>query len=217
MIAVHGLEFGYGSAPPIISDFEARFAAGSMSALVGRSGSGKSTLLYLIGMMLTPRSGSISILGQEAAGLRDYQRAELRARHVGFVFQDALLDPARSVLDNVVEGGLYEPDEPLADLEARARELLAELEVEVEVERRPGQISGGQAQRVALARAFVGQPEIILADEPTGNLDPETADVVWSILADRARAGSTVLIATHDHRRASTCDHVVRIHRDAER
>src|SRR5690625_366405 len=136
-----------------------------MTGLVGRSGSGKSTLLYLIGMMLTPQAGKIEVDGVDTVGLRDWVRADLRARLIGFVFQDAMLDPARSILDNVAEGALYTGADQAATRQ-EALQLLDQFDVEVEPDRLPGQISGGQAQRVALCRAFVRRPRIVLADEP---------------------------------------------------
>lgn len=210
MIRLDELHFGYGAEGDIIDDVSVTFGEGTMSALVGRSGSGKSTLLYLIGLMLTPTAGGIEIDGVNAASLADWARAELRARLMGFVFQDALLDPARSVLENILEGALYSESHPKASRQT-ALQLLDDFGVEVDPRRRPGQISGGQAQRVALCRAFIGSPRIVLADEPTGNLDEETADIVWNALAERAAGGATVIIATHDRDRAQRCDTIVEV------
>lgn len=213
MIAVQGLSFGYASGSPVLRDLDAQFEAGTTTALVGRSGSGKSTLLYLLGLILQPSTGDIVIDGVATSTLSDAARAELRAQRMGFVFQDALLDPARSVLDNVLEGGLY--NEATATdpsrWAARAHRLLEQFEVDAVPERRPGQLSGGQAQRVALCRAFLTEPAIILADEPTGNLDTDTADLVWSALRARAAQGATVIVATHDRSRAVTLDAVIEV------
>lgn len=209
MIAASGLVFGYRAGQPVIDGMDARFAPGSISALVGRSGSGKSTLLYLLGLMLTARHGSLTLDGSETVGLRDAERAALRAEYMGFVFQDALLDPARSVLDNVMEGALYRSAH--APSTTRALRLLHQFGVAVDPRRKPGQISGGQAQRVGLCRAFIGEPRIIVADEPTGNLDVETAEVVWAALHERARQGATVILATHDQALAAQCDQVLTI------
>lgn len=211
MIAAEDLTFEYAPSRPIVTELTTRFAPGTITALVGRSGSGKSTLLYLLGMMLTPTGGRIAIEGTDTAGLPDWRRAELRAQLMGFVFQDAaLLDPARSVLDNVTEGALYSGRNAHL-MRARALELLEAFEVTVDPRRRPGQISGGQAQRVALCRAFVLDPRIVLADEPTGNLDADTAHTVWQALIERARDGAVVVVATHDRTRVATCDAVVDI------
>ena len=207
-MAVKDLSFGYAK-QPILEGFNAEFSRGSMTALVGKSGSGKSTLLYVIGLMLTPWSGSLYINDEDVTDASDSDRSRLRARTMGFVFQDALLDPARSVMDNVLEPALYRKR---ADgLRDEALELLDQFEVTVDPDRKPGQISGGQAQRVALCRAFLGSPGIILADEPTGNLDDETATVVWDALRAHADAGAAVVIATHDAERSLLCDAVIRI------
>lgn len=215
MIAVEDLSYGYTPEHAIVTDFSARFTPGTVTALVGKSGSGKSTLLYLLGLMINPESGRIIIDGNDTVGLPDWRRAQLRAEFMGFVFQDALLDPARSVLDNVMEGSLYGPS-TTERIHRRALRLLREFEVDVDVRRKPGQISGGQAQRVALCRAFVHDPAIVLADEPTGNLDDETADLVWSALTTRASQGSVVIVATHDRERARQCDRMVEIGHGAD-
>lgn len=207
-VTVEDLSFGYAQ-QPILEGFSAEFGRGSMTALVGKSGSGKSTLLYIIGLMLTPWSGSMRIDDEDVTDASDTARSRLRAQKMGFVFQDALLDPARSVIDNVMEPALYR--EPADGLRDEALQLLEQFEVTVDPDRKPGQISGGQAQRVALCRAFLGEPGIILADEPTGNLDDETATVVWDALRAHADAGAAVVIATHDAERALLCDAVLRI------
>lgn len=207
-IEVRDLEFGY-ERQTILDDFDAEFEPGTVTALIGKSGSGKSTLLYIIGLMVAPWSGRLTIGQQETTSLTDAERARFRAQNMGFVFQDALLDPARSVLDNVLEPSLYRETQGKGGDEAL--ELLERFEVTVDPARKPGQISGGQAQRVALCRAFLGSPSIVLADEPTGNLDSDTASVVWQALRDRAAQGATVIVATHDASRASDCDQVIRI------
>ena len=207
-VTVADLSFGYAK-QPILKGFSAEFSRGSMTALVGKSGSGKSTLLYIIGLMLTPWSGVLRIDDEDVTDASDTARSRLRAQKMGFVFQDALLDPARSVIDNVMEPALYrDRSEATRD---EALQLLQQFEVTVDPDRKPGQISGGQAQRVALCRAFLGEPGIILADEPTGNLDDETATVVWDALRAHADAGAAVVIATHDAERALLCDAVLRI------
>lgn len=215
MIAVEDLSYGYTPGQAIVTNFSARFDPGTVTALVGKSGSGKSTLLYLLGLMINPASGRIIIDGNDTVGLPDWRRAQLRSELMGFVFQDALLDPARSVLDNVMEGSLYGPS-TTSRIHRRALRLLKEFEVDVDPHRKPGQISGGQAQRVALCRAFVHDPAIVLADEPTGNLDDDTASLVWSALTMRARQGSVVIVATHDRERARRCDELVEIGHGAD-
>lgn len=206
MIGVWDLVFGYRRVEqPVIDRVSHDFAPGAMTAVTGASGRGKSTILYLLGLMLTPRSGQVLLDGRDVSALPDAERSRLRADGIGFVFQDAVLDPARSVIDNVVEGARY-TDLDLTVVHDRAVDMLASIGVGHRIDHLPGEISGGQAQRVALCRALVKQPRVVLADEPTGNLDPQSADVVWDVLADHARSGATVVVATHDPARAERCD-----------
>lgn len=209
MLGVSDLRFRYHrGADELFDGLSHSFAAGSVSVLSGPSGSGKSTLLYLLGLLLTPTAGGVSVDGVEVAPLGDAARSALRARHVGFVFQDAALDQTRPILDNVVEGGLY-AGMSRRDAEQRARVLLDRFGVDLPPERRPGEISGGQAQRVGLCRALVKSPRVILADEPTGNLDAESASVVLGALWDAAGEGATVVISTHDQQIVGEADDVV--------
>lgn len=204
MITVEGLQFRYrGSSPLVIADLTHEFREGQITVVTGPSGCGKSTLLYLLGLMLTPSAGCIRWSdGVDVSSLPDPERSRLRAEFVGFVFQDALLDPSRSIVDNVAEGGLYAGMER-ADTAANARRLLKHFGVSHRADHRPGEISGGQAQRVALCRALVKEPQLILADEPSGNLDEVNANVVWDALSAAASAGRTVVVATHDPHRVA--------------
>lgn len=198
MIEVEELRFAYSrESEDLIDGLSHRFLEGMVSVVTGASGAGKSTLLYLLGLMLTPNSGSIRIDGLEVSGLSDGDRSRLRAARIGFVFQDAALDTKRSVLDNVAEGALYAGMSPRIARQ-RAAQLLGDFGVGLRADAKPGQVSGGQAQRVALCRALVKAPSVILADEPTGNLDRVSADLVWSSLQHAASAGATVVVATHD-------------------
>lgn len=209
MIEARSLSFGYRRGQlPVIADVSATFGAGAITAVTGPSGTGKSTLLYLLGLMLRPSSGSVLFEGSTVSHLPDGQRARLRALSFGFVFQDAILDPARTVMDNVLEGALYAGDRDRA-IAHRARQLLEMTGVEHRHDHKPGEISGGQAQRVALCRALVKSPRVVLADEPSGNLDPESADVVWSVLAAQAHRGAAVVVASHDPLRVRACDTVL--------
>ncbi|WP_448062318.1 ABC transporter ATP-binding protein [Cellulomonas hominis] len=206
MIELEDLTFAYSPrAPSTFESLSYSFAPGTLTAVTGTSGGGKSTLLYLLGLMLTPVSGTVRIDGTATAAMSDGERASLRARHIGFVFQDAVLDPSRTVLDNVIEGALFTAM-PTSVARERAMTLLTELGVHHRHHHRPGEISGGQAQRVALCRALLKDPAVILADEPSGNLDPRSADVVWSVLRERAAAGATVIVATHDPARVPDAD-----------
>ncbi|NOX23076.1 MAG: ABC transporter ATP-binding protein [Actinobacteria bacterium] len=172
-----------------------------MTAIVGPSGAGKSTLLYIVGLMLSPTSGDVLWDGEIVSTLADAERSRLRAARVGFVFQDAALDSTRTVAANVAEGGLY-AGVPRSVITRRRRDLLDRFGVMLRDNHRPGEVSGGQAQRVALARAMIKDPDIVLADEPTGNLDEAAADVVMEALAERAAGGAVVIVATHDTRLA---------------
>lgn len=205
-LAVRDLTFAYRQgATPVIDGLDCTLEPGSVTALAGASGSGKSTLLYILALMLRARSGAVLWDGAEVSRLSDAARAQIRARDVGFVFQDALLDPARTVLDNVVDGGLY-AGIPRAQLRSRAHELLERFGVRHRRDHRPGEVSGGQAQRVALCRALVTRPRVVFGDEPTGNLDPVSARVVWDALVAAAADGATVVVATHDPALAGRAD-----------
>lgn len=186
------------------------FTPGRVTALTGPSGRGKSTLLYVLGLMLTPSSGVVRIGEVDASALRDRARSALRASRIGFVFQDSELDPARTIVDSVVEPGLYAGGD-LTMLRQRAGQLLERFGLGERAGHRPGQISGGQAQRVAVCRALVNTPDIVLADEPTGNLDPDNSTLVIDALSDAARDGRTVVIATHDPTVVARADEVVRL------
>ncbi|MEY2848006.1 MAG: hypothetical protein RI885_671 [Actinomycetota bacterium] len=205
MLRARGLSFGYDSASPILDEWSASFDAGEVVAITGPSGRGKSTLLYLLGLMLKPQSGDVLLDGTDAAHLSDARRAHLRAARFGFVFQDAALDATRTVLDNVTETALYR-GEPLRATQARARELMSQFGVELRASAKPGQVSGGQAQRIALCRALVNDPRILLADEPTGNLDPASADIVVDAFHAQAHSGAAVIIVTHDPALVARCD-----------
>ena len=217
LLQARSISFGYGHnhgahtrGPEILTDWDASFAAGEVVAVTGPSGRGKSTLLYLLGLMLKPSHGHVLINGADAAGLNDAHRARLRAGLFGFVFQDAALDATRTVLDNVVETALYR-GEPREAARARARELMAQFGVELRAGHKPGQVSGGQAQRIALCRALLNDPRILLADEPTGNLDPASATIVVDAMHTQAHSGATVVVATHDPALVARCDRVIEL------
>lgn len=210
MLVASHVTFGYGHDAPVLSEWSNNVAAGEMVGITGPSGRGKSTLLYLLGLMLRPRSGEVLVNGEPTSAMRDATRARVRAQVFGFVFQDAALDPTRTVLDNVTEGALYRGDD-LRTARRLARELLEGLGVSVPADRRPGQVSGGQAQRIALCRALLHDPRIVLADEPTGNLDVASADQVMQALRTQAGRGAAVLVVTHDPRAVAGCDRVVQL------
>lgn len=210
MLEARELTFGYERSTPILVKWSARFDAGEVVAVTGPSGRGKSTLLYLLGLMLHPNDGTILLQGREVSSLSDNARATLRAGHFGFVFQDAALDPTRTILDNVVEAALYR-GEPRGPALRKAEQLLEEFGVQLRATAKPGQVSGGQAQRISLCRALLNDPHILLADEPTGNLDPTSSDVVVNALHDQAHRGAAVIVVTHDPALVARCDRTIEL------
>lgn len=204
MLEVDDLTFAYVPSRPLFEGWSEGFNRGQLTAITGRSGQGKSTLLYILGLMLRPTSGTILIDGTPLGNAGDRMRASLRANLYGFVFQDAALDSTRTVLDNVMEGALYRGDTS-QQTRAKALSLLEEVGVEVDPRAKPGQVSGGQAQRIALCRALLGDPQLILADEPTGNLDDASANIVLDAFEARALRGASVVVVTHDLEIARRC------------
>lgn len=214
VIGARELTFAYRSgATRVIDGLTLDLPAGAITTLTGPSGSGKSTLLYLLALMIRPTRGEVMWDGRAASSLPDAARSRLRAAQVGFIFQDALLDPARTVLANVCDSGLF-AGMPRHAAESRARELLDRFGVEHRADHRPGEISGGQAQRVAVCRALLTDPRVVFADEPTGNLDADSAEIVWGALADHSERGRTVVLATHDRELAARSDLEVRLRGD---
>lgn len=190
----------------VLKDVSFSLKNGEFTALVGQSGSGKSTLLNLIGLLEQPSSGEIYLTNQKISILSEQQRTHLRNQALGFVFQFHHLLSAFTAIENVMMPlkirGIAEKN-----LRPRAQELLAKVGLEKFSERYPTQLSGGQQQRVAIVRALMTQPALVLADEPTGNLDTQTADSIFTLLRQiNQEDGTAFLIVTHDHNLAARCD-----------
>jgi lipoprotein-releasing system ATP-binding protein len=187
-------------------------AAGEVAALVAPSGAGKSTLLHIAGLLDAASAGQVRVLGQSAAGLGERARTRLRRDAIGFVYQFHHLLPEFSALENVALPQRAAGAAPAAAA-ARARELLAAVGLAERLRHRPAELSGGEQQRVAVARALANRPQILLADEPTGNLDPETSEHVFALLLGLVRStGLAALIATHNPELARRMDRVLRLH-----
>ena len=186
-------------------------AAGEIVALVGPSGAGKSTLLHLAGLLERPDAGRVLLGGEDCGALGDDQRTALRRTQLGFVYQYHHLLPEFSALENIVVPQMI-AGVARDDAAARAVELLRAMGLAARADHRPGQLSGGEQQRVAIARALANRPAVLLADEPTGNLDPDTADGVFAQLIQLAKdAGLAAVIATHNPTLAARMDRTVRL------
>ena len=188
-----------------------RIDSGEFTSIVGRSGSGKTTLLDVAGLLLRPSAGTVLLDGEDTAGLSDGRRADLRARRIGFVFQEYNLLPALTVLENVVLACRYGGGDR-RDGRRRALELLELVGLERRLGHRPDQLSGGQQQRVAIARALVNRPALVLGDEPTGAVDSQTSDELVALMRRLNREeGVTFLVVTHDLELAARTDRIVRL------
>ena len=210
-----GVDKAYNHGQPtqisVLNGLDLRIGAGEVVALVAPSGAGKSTLLHIAGLLDTPDKGAVRIAGRDMSGQGDGARTTMRRTELGFVYQFHHLLPEFSAEENIVLPQLAN-SVPRSAAKARARDLLDRVGLGARALHRPAELSGGEQQRVAFCRALANAPKLLLADEPTGNLDPATADQVFGVLMDTVRAtGLSALIATHNPDLAARMDRVVRL------
>jgi lipoprotein-releasing system ATP-binding protein len=213
VLRLENLRKSYGSGETrqdVLHGIHLRLEQGEFTALIGPSGSGKSTLLNLIGLLDRPSAGTLCIAGAETSTLDDRALTRLRGEHIGFVFQHHHLIPAFTAEENVAMPLLIARGRRDRAMFQRAGQLLERVGLGQRRQQLAGQLSGGQQQRVAIARALAMKPALVLADEPTGNLDTHTADEVFALLREvNAESGTSFLIVTHDPRLAQRCDRII--------
>jgi putative ABC transport system ATP-binding protein len=194
----------------VLKGIDLKINKGEYVALMGPSGSGKSTLMNLLGCLDTPTSGDYILNGKKVSEMRDDELAEIRNKEIGFVFQTFNLLPRTTALDNVALPMIY-AGYSKTDRRARATEVLAQVNLADRMDHQPNQLSGGQRQRVAIARAMVNKPSIILADEPTGNLDSKTSVEIMNLFGEIHKNGNTVILVTHEEEIAEYAHRVIRL------
>lgn len=194
----------------VLKGINLKIKKGEFVAIMGPSGSGKTTLMNIIGCLDTPTSGSYILAGKEVAHLTDDELSIIRNEHIGFIFQSFFLLPYATVLENVLLPTLY-IEKSSIDFKKRAKELLKIVGLEDKMKYKPNQLSGGQQQRVAVARALINDPDLLLADEPTGQLDSKTSVEIMNLLKEMNSKGKTVILITHDQNIASYAHRIITI------
>jgi putative ABC transport system ATP-binding protein len=194
----------------VLKGIDLQINKGEYVALMGPSGSGKSTLMNLLGCLDTPTSGTYILNGKDVSQMHDDELAEIRNKEIGFVFQTFNLLPRTTALDNVALPMVY-AGYPKSERNKRATEVLTQVNLSDRMDHQPNQLSGGQRQRVAIARALVNSPSIILADEPTGNLDSKTSVEIMKLFGDIHAQGNTVILVTHEEEIAAYAHRVIRL------
>jgi len=195
----------------VLYDVSLSVDAGQFVTIMGKSGCGKSTLLYLLSTLDTDYEGSVTIMGRKVTGLGEEELAKFRNEHIGFVFQFHFLLPEFTALENVMLPALKLGRWDAAMVKERAMDKLRQMEMDGFAQQPSGKLSGGQQQRVAIARALINEPDLILADEPTGNLDSANTEKVIGIFRELARQGNTIIVVTHDRDLAERADRIVEL------
>lgn len=208
-INVKNLSKTYDGKTMILEDFSYTFESGKFYAIMGRSGAGKSTLLNIIGTIDSATDGEVLVMGKNVTGLKEKEKAELRMKNIGFVFQGFYLNPYLNGEENVIVPMRINREIPSTDRKQIAEKLMADFGVENLKSSLPSQMSGGEQQRVCIARALANNPDIILADEPTGNLDEENEKIVFSYLKKLAEQGHTVIAVSHNEAVKDYADEIV--------
>ena len=208
-INVKNLSKTYDGKTLILEDFSYTFESGKFYAIMGRSGAGKSTLLNIIGTIDSATDGEVLVMGKNVTGLKEKEKAELRMKNIGFVFQGFYLNPYLNGEENVIVPMRINREIPSTDRKQIAEKLMADFGVENLKSSLPSQMSGGEQQRVCIARALANNPDIILADEPTGNLDEENEKIVFSYLKKLAEQGHTVIAVSHNEAVKDYADEIV--------